>query len=200
MYDSLTTRYALSCPEHGETRVALSSFRRIEQLPGAAHPAVFEVAFDCGCGGRHPGLVSHDELDWAPLGLGEGVFLNLMTARLDPIEDELADLAARRIQAGEWPWTFFCYPEERPRPVFPSSFFLLSAADDRDGVGIAVRCPACAAVSINLVSAPHVDLPFHNDAEIGVVEHVFRADADRVLEEFAGELYSARFDARRLGL
>jgi hypothetical protein len=200
MYDSLTTRYAFPCPERGEARVALSSFRRIEQLPGAAHPAVFEVAFDCGCGGQHPGLVSHDELDWAPLGLRERVFLNLMTATLDPLEDELADLAARRIQAGEWPWSFFCYPEERTRPVFPSSFFLLGLAADGGSVGIAVRCPACGSVSINLVSAEHVDVPFHNDAEIGIVEHVFRPDADRVLEEFAGELYSSRFDARRLSL
>jgi hypothetical protein len=198
MYDALTSRYEFACPERGEARVSLSSFRRIEQLPGAAHPAVYEVAFDCGCGGRHPGLVSHDELDYAPLGLGEGVFLNLMTATLDPLEDELADLAARRIQAGEWPWSFFCYPEERPRPIFPSSFFLLAPADDRTSVGIAVRCPVCGSVSVNLVSAEHVDLPFHNDAEIGVVEHVFAADADCVVDEFSDALYSGRFDSRRL--
>jgi hypothetical protein len=200
VYDALTTRYGFSCPDRGEARVALSSFRRIEQLPGAAHPAVFEVDFDCGCGGRHPGLVTHDELDWAPLGLAEGVFLNLMTARLDAVEDELADLAARRIGAGEWPWSFFCYPEERPRPIFPSSFFLLAPAEDRGAVGIAVRCPVCGSVSVNLVSSLHVDMPFHNDAEIGVVEHVFQADAERAVEEFAAELDSARFDARRLSL
>jgi hypothetical protein len=200
VYDALTTRYSFSCPERGEARVALSSFRRIEQLPGAAHPAVFEVDFDCGCGGQHPGLVTHDELDWAPLGLAEGVFLNLMTTTLDAVEEELADLAARRIGAGEWPWSFFCYPEERPRPIFPSSFFLLAPAEDGAAVGIAVRCPVCGSVSVNLVSAAHVDLPFHNDAEIGVVEHVFAADAERAVEEFAAELYSARFDARRLSL
>ena len=200
MYDVFTTRYAFACPERGEASVALSSFRRIEQLPGAAHPAVYEVSFDCGCGDRHPGLVTHNELDWAPLGLGEGVFLNLMTAKLDPLEDELADLAARRIQAGEWPWSFFCYQEERPRPIFPSSFFLLAPAEDRSSVGIAVRCPVCGGVSVNLVSAEHVDVPFHNDAEIGVVGHVFQADAERVLEGFAAELYSARFDSRRLAL
>jgi hypothetical protein len=180
--------------------VALSAFRRIEQLPGASHPAVFEVDFDCGCGDQHPGLVSHDDLDWAPLGLQDGVFLNLMTAKLDPLEAELADLAARRIQAGEWPWTFFCYPEERPRPVFPSSFFLLAPAQDSGTVGIAVRCPVCGSVSVNLVSAQHVDLPFHNDAEVGVVEHVFQADAERVVDRFVDELYSARFDSRRLFL
>jgi hypothetical protein len=200
MYDVFTSRYAFSCPERGEARVALSSFRRIEQLAGAAHPAVFEVSFDCGCGGRHPGLLSHDDLDWAPLGLREGVFLNLMTAKLDPLEDELADLAARRIQAGEWPWSFFCYPEERPRPVFPSSFFLLAPADDGGTIGVAVRCPVCASVSVNLVSTEHVDLPFHNDADIGVVEHVFAGDCERVVEEFTRDLHSARFDSRRLAL
>jgi hypothetical protein len=198
MYDVLTTRYAFACPERGEARVRLSSFRRIEQLPGAGHPAVYEVAFDCGCGGRHPGLVTHDELDWAPLGLGEGMFLNLMTAKLDPLEDELADLAARRIQAGQWPWSFFCYPEEQPRPIFPSAFFLIAPAEDRSSVGIAVRCPVCGRVSVNLVSAEHVDVPFHNDREVGVVEHVFHADAKRVIEAFSAELYSVGFDSRRL--
>jgi hypothetical protein len=200
MYDALTTRYEFACPERGEAFVALSSFRKIQELPGAVHPAVYEVSFDCGCGSRHPGLVTHDELDWAPLGLGEGMFLNLMTAKLDPLEAELADLAARKIQAGEWPWSFFCYPEERPRPIFPSSFFLLAPAHDGSSVGIAIRCPVCGGVSVNLVSAAHVDLPFHNDAEIGVVEHVFPADAERVVDEFTSELYSGRFDARRLRL
>ena len=201
MFDALTTRYGFACPERGEARVSLSSFRRIEQLPGAEHPAVFHVDFECGCGRQHPGLVSHDELDWAPLGLKEeGVFLNLMTATLDSVENELADLAARRIGAGEWPWSFFCYPEERPRPIFPSAFFLLAPASGRSAVGIAVRCPVCSSVSVNLVSAQHLDVPFHNDDEIGVVEHVFAPDAVRVLEEFTAELHSARFDARRLSL
>src|SRR5438046_4753911 len=199
MYDRLTTRYTFACPEHGDARVALSSFRRLERLPGAAHPAVFGVRFECGCGGEHSGLVTHEELDWLPLGLGTDVsFLNLMTDRLEALEVELAGLAAARIGAGEWPWSFFCYPENQPRPVFPSSFALLAAADG--AVGLALRCPACDRTSLNLVSEPHVDLPFHNDAEIGVVEHVFEADAAGVVEEFAAELHSARFDARRLAL
>jgi hypothetical protein len=197
MYDALTTRYTFSCPERGEARVALSSFRRLEQLPGPAQPAVFEVEFGCACGGEHPGLVGHDELDWAPLGLGgEATFLNLMTASVEPLEAELADLAARRIQAGEWPWSFFCLPEERPRPVFPSSFVLLAAADGT--VGVAVRCPACARTSVNLVTTSHVDLPFHNDAEVGVVRHVFWEEP--VVEEFRSFLGSSEFDARRLRL
>jgi hypothetical protein len=198
MYDPLTSRYVFACPARGETHVLLSAFRSIEQLPGAAHPAVFRIRFDCACGEEHDGLVTHEELDWAPLGLGSGEFLNLMTARLQPLAAELCELAADRIRSGEWPWSFFCYPEEQPRPVFPSSFTLLTAAEGT--VGLAVRCPSCRRLSLNLVSHPHIDVPFHNDREIGVVEHMFAADEPATLEEFRAELWSASFDARRLGL
>ncbi len=196
MYDALRSQYTFACPTRGEAKVRLSSFRTLERLPGAAHPAVYRVLFECGCGDEHPGLVSDDELDWAPLGLGEGQFVNLMTAQVEAAGPELADLAATRIRAGDWPWSFFCYPEEQPRPVFPSSFFLLAPGDG--SLGLAVRCPACQKTSVNLVSREHVDLPFHNDTEIGVVEHVFSEDVTRALEEFRAELYSATFDARRL--
>src|SRR5438445_8112026 len=119
MYDRLTTRYTFACPQHGDTRVALSSFRRLERLPGASHPTVFRVEFECGCGEDHPGLVTHEELDWAPLGLDDDTrYVNLMTSRIEAIATEFGDLAASRIKAGEWPWSFFCWPEERPRPVF----------------------------------------------------------------------------------
>ena len=182
MYDALTSRYTFACPRLGECRVTLSSFRTLEPLAGTAHPVVYRVHFACACGEEHDGLVSHDELDWAPLGFEGGVFLNLMTSRLEPIASELAEVAAARIKAGEWPWSFFCYPEEKPRPVFPSSFLLLAPADGT--VGLAVRCPACLRTSVNIVSAEHVDLPFHNDREVGVVEHVFPEDVHAVVEEF----------------
>jgi hypothetical protein len=198
MYDALTGRFTFPCPARGETRVTLSAFRQLERLPGAAHPAVFQVLFACACGEEHEGLVTHDDLDWAPLGLQGGSFYNLMTSRLDLVDAELSDLAARRIQAGEWPWSFFCYPEEQPRPVFPSAFFLLVPGDG--SLGLSVRCPACQKTSVNLVSHEHVDLPFHNDPEVGVVEHVFSDDVARTLEEFRAALYSASFDTRRLGL
>lgn len=198
MYDALTGRYTFACPSRGETQVSLSAFRELRRLPGAAHPAVFSVGFACGCGEEHIGLVSHDDLDWAPLGLEGGIFLNLMTSRLDDLGVELGDLAARQIQAGGWPWSFFCYPEERPRPVFPSSFFLLAPGSGR--LGLAVRCPACERTSVNLVSHGHVDVPFHHDREVGVVEHVFADDATATLEAFRAELWSTSFDARRLSL
>jgi hypothetical protein len=200
MYDALSTRYTFSCPARGESRVLLHDFRELDRLPGAAHPAVFRVRYACACGDEHVGLVAHDELDWAPLGLDSGVFLNLMTDRLEPVEGEFGDLAARRIGAGEWPWSFFCYPEERPRPVFPSMFWLLAPGHAEGSVGLAVRCPACLRVSINIVSAAHVDMPFHNDAAVGVVEHVFYHDALRTVAEFRAQLDSSAFDARRLEL
>ena len=199
MYDALAARYTFSCPRVGESRVALSAFRTLERLPGTAHPVVYRVRFRCVCGDEHDGLVAHDDLDWAPLGLdGGGTFLNLMTAKVEPVAAELGELAAARIKAGEWPWSFFCYPEERPRPVFPSAFMLLAPGDGT--VGLAVRCPACARTSVNVVSCEHVDVPFHNDREVGVVEHVFADDLRATLEAFSADLWSSRFDARRLEL
>jgi hypothetical protein len=201
VYDALTTAYTLPCPIHGPTRVRLSRFRRLEELPGAHHPTVYRVEFACGCGDEHPALVSHDDLDWKPLGLGGGTtWLNLMTSRHDSLADELGALAAERIRAGEWPWSFFCWPEERPRPIYPSAFRLLAPAADDDRIGVAVRCPACGRVSVNLVSRAHVDVPFVNDRDVGVVEHLFEADATATLDEFRAELHSGLFDVRRLAL
>ena len=198
MFDALKGTYRFPCPARGETSVRLSAFRMLDRLPGAAHPAVYHVTFACPCGDEHAGLVSHDELDWAPLGLTAGTFLNLMTSRLELVGDELAEVSARRINAGEWPWSFFCYPEERPRPVYPSAFCVLAPGDR--SLGVAVRCPACHKVSVNLVTHEHVDLPWHHDREVGVVPHVFADDAAGLVEEFRAELYSSGFDARRLSL
>ena len=199
MFDALKGTYRFPCPARGETSVRLSAFRMLDRLPGAAHPAVYHVTFACPCGDEHAGLVSHDELDWAPLGVGGDVaFLNLMTSRVEHMGVELGDLAARRITKGEWPWSFFCYPEERPRPVYPSAFCVLAPGDR--SLGVAVRCPACHKVSVNLVTHEHVDLPWHHDREVGVVPHVFADDAAGLVDEFRAELYSSGFDARRLSM
>lgn len=198
MYDALTASYTFACPRREQTRVALSAFRLLERLPGAAHPAVYCVRFDCGCGDEHQGLVAHDDLDWAPLGANAGPFVDLMTARTGDAADELLDAAATHLKAGEWPWSFYCYPEGRPRPVFPSSFVAVAPGDR--WLGLAVRCPACGALSVNFVSRSHVDLPFSNDTRIGVVDHVFPEDALRSLDAFHAELHSSRFDEKRLHL
>jgi hypothetical protein len=107
-------------------------------------------------------------------------------------------LAAERIRAGAWPWSFFCLREGRPRPMTPSALAVIAPGED--SVGVAVRCPACEAVSVNLVSRQHVDIPFWNDARVGVVEHTFEADALRAIEDFRSQLQSAQFDERRLDL
>ncbi len=198
MYDELTGRYTFACPARGEVRVTLSSFRILERLPGAAHPAVYKVTFACACDGEHDGLVTHDDLDWAPLAGSGSAFLNLMTARLEPIALDLLDLAARHIQTGSWPWSFFCYPEERPRPVTPSAFRVLAGGGDE--VGLAVECPSCAQTSVNVVTRAHVDVPFYNDRRVGVVEHIFARDRELALSAFRDELDSGVFDARRRDL
>ncbi|MDQ3065969.1 MAG: hypothetical protein M3R12_02295 [Actinomycetota bacterium] len=198
MYNALTARYTFACPRREQAEVALSSFRLLERLPGASHPAVYGVRFDCWCGEEHTGLVAHDDLDWAPLGGHAGSFVDLMTSRTAAAADALLDTAAAHLKAGEWPWSFYCYPEGRPRPVFPSSFVAVSPGDR--SVGLAVRCPSCSSLSVNLVSHAHVDLPFANDRQIGVVDHVFAEDALRSVESFTAELHSSRFDELRLHL
>jgi len=198
MYDQLTGRYTFSCPTRAEVRVALSRFRILERLPGAAHPAVYKITFACDCGGEHDGLVTHEELDWAPLAGSDSAFLNLMTARLESAALDLLDLAARHIQTGTWPWSFFCYPEERPRPVTPSAFRVLAGGGDE--LGLAVACPSCTHTSVNVVSREHVDVPFYNDRRVGVVEHIFARDRELALAAFRDELDSGAFDARRRDL
>jgi hypothetical protein len=126
------------------------------------------------------------------------LFRNLMTSHDDPVADELADIAAGRIGAGQWPWSFFCFLEGRPRPVTPSAFTLI--APGGESLGVAVRCPACSAISVNLVTPEHLDIPFWNDVRVGVVEHVFGEDTLRAVDAFRAELSSARFDERRLDL
>ena len=195
--DALTGTFRLPCPAHGSARVRLSAFRQIERLGGAAHPAVYRVRFQCGCGDEHVALIAHDALDWELLGLDDQTaFVNLMTSRRDDVASELAALATTHIDRGEWPWSFFCYPEAAPRPVTPSSFLLLTPCEAT--LGVAVRCPVCGSTSINLVTRPHVDVPFHSDVSVGVVPHVFEADALRTLAPFRAELGSASFDEKRL--
>jgi hypothetical protein len=200
IYDALRARYTFACPAREHASVPLSAFRELERLPGAAHPAVYRIRFACVCGGEHDGLVAHDDLDWAPLGVGEErSFVNLMTARTQRLGEELADLASRRIAAGVWPWLLFCYPEGRPRPAFPSLFRLLSPrGDEGRRVGVAMTCSSCGRLSVNLVSDDHVDLPFHHDAEIGVVERVFSEGALRTPEALRAELEASSVEPRRL--
>ena len=197
--DALTGAYTLPCPRRGESRVRLSSFREIERLPGTAHPAIYRVVFGCSCGGDHVALVGHDALDWTPLGLDHGAtFLNLMTSRTDDLATELVALASARIDRGEWPWSFFCYLEDAPRPVTPSSFRLLDVAVGT--LAVAVSCPSCGSTSINLVTRGHVDVPFHSDRSVGVVVGVFDDRTLTTREDVRARLSTSTIDERRLEL
>ncbi len=199
MYDALTSTFALPCPYRGKARLPLSSFRALDRLPGPTRPAVFSVVFACSCGGVHPGLVTHDELDIAPLGIGvSGTFRNLMTAQDDSVEAELSNLAASRIRAGEWPWSFFCCLEAKPRPITPSAIALITPEEGR--FGVAVRCPACSRISVNLVSREHVDIPFWNDTHIAVLDQVFDDTSLQTVDALHAELASCRIDDRTMHL
>jgi hypothetical protein len=160
---------------------------------------VYRVVFACACGGEHVGLVGHDALDWAPLGLDDRLtYINLMTSRRDELASELTSLASARIGRGDWPWCFFCRREDAPRPVTPSAFLLLAPCHGT--VAVAVRCPVCDSTSVNLVSQPHVDVPFHTDTTVGVLAHAFDEGSPPTIESFRAELGSASFDEKRLVL
>src|SRR5437868_3083393 len=117
MYDPLTSRYTFSCPHRGEAHVALSDFRTLERLEGTAHPVVYRIRFACACGDEHDGLVTHDELDWAPLGLEGGVFLNLMTARVEPLAGELGDRKSTRLNSSHVSISYavFCLKKKKKK-------------------------------------------------------------------------------------
>jgi hypothetical protein len=198
VYDGLTARYSFSCPVAGQTtRVRLSSFRTVERLPGAAHPAVYSVTFECAlCGRTHDGLAAHDELDWAPVSGPAPDFYNVMTGKLEPAAPDLSEHAAAQIRGGRWPWCFFCYAEQRPQPVFPSAFRLVFPAPD--GLVLGAACAACGRTSVNVVSAEHLDVPFYSDREIGVIEDAFPAEL--APHELAERLASRPSGATRLRL
>ena len=209
MYDPLTSRYAFACPVRGETHVLLSAFRSIEQLPGAAHPAVFRVRFDCGCGEEHDGLA---DARGARLGAARAA-----RGRVPQPHDRASrprGRGARRARSrAHQAWgvavelLLLSRGAGRVRCSRPRS----RCSRRRTGpVGLAVRCPSCRRLSLNLVSHSHVDVPFHNDREIGVVEHVFAEDAlsdarrvprrssGRRRSTCAGSRSSSGFSSRRI--
>lgn len=167
----------------------LSSFRAVRQIPGTRAPAVFEIRFACPCGADHASLVTHDQLDWQPLGTAATAFYDVMTGHIASAAAELAEEAAHRIRQGHWPWAFFCQAEDSARPVFPSAFRIL--APRRERMLVAVRCPSCAKTSVNVVSHGHLDLPFCSDAAVDVVDCVLDPGGEDELTELVEELRGA---------
>jgi hypothetical protein len=173
MYDPLRAEYRMRCPERdpsGERRygVTLSQFMSVARLPGAQHPAVYRVEHRCaGCGGSHTALLTHDELDHAPVvGPTAGdAFWEPLTGRIGGTAgDELREAAASRVRRGDWPWLFWCAEEGCRKPLFPSEIRFAARRDDR--VGIAVVCSACESASLNVVTAWHLDVPFFHDRAV----------------------------------
>jgi hypothetical protein len=148
--------------------------------------------FDCECGDRHESLVSHDRLDWAPLGTdGSGTFLNLLTGRRELLATEMSDVASERIKQGSWPWVFWCHPESSLRPGFPSALrFVTPEHDHGTGrVGVLVRCSTCQRHTVNIVSRTHLDVPWQRDDAIGYVAQVFDGDHLQPEERFRHQLW-----------
>lgn len=193
MYDQLRNRYSLRCPEQDVLEwIPVSAFRTIRRLRGATSPAVFRVQFDCACGGRHESLVSHDRLDWAPLGTDSAeTFTNLVTGRRELLATELVEHATDQLRRGHWPWAFWCHPESAMRPGFPSSLRFVTPehghGDDR--VGVLVRCFSCARHTVNIVSRDHLDVPWHNDPAVAYVAQMFDGDRLAPEERFRHQLW-----------
>jgi hypothetical protein len=201
MYDPLRASYRFHCPHQPEgerTSVPLSAFRRLERLPGAVHPAVYRVEYGCRCGEDHAGLVSHGELDYGPLGEVEIEFQNLLTGRTERVGSEMAELARFELQRGNWPWCLYCAQEARLTPVYPSSLLLVLPHETAsDLVGVAMRCPGCSHTTVNLVSPPHLDVPFYHDRTVRYLDRPYGDGRDLTVELFHDELHSSRFDAER---
>ena len=203
MYDALTIRVHLLVPAaRRDARCACRASARLDRLPGAQHPAVYRVEFACGCGAEHPGLVTHDDLDWAPLGLAdETTFLNLMTSRLD----------SRRRRARR--------PGRCADQGGGVAVELLLLARGAAAAGVPVGVPAARADGAGRSRRARGALPGlrqglreprHARARRRAVRErprggggrapVRRATPTRCCDEFHEELYSASFDARRLAL
>jgi hypothetical protein len=202
MYDVLRASYRFHCPHlpEGDLRaVALSRFRSIERLPGAAHPAVFRVTYRCECGDDHVGLVAHDDLDYGPIAATPVEFRNLVTGRSEPLVSELLALTRVQVQKGNWPWQLYCGREAKLKPVFPSSLTLVCPAES-ELVGVAMRCPSCGDLSLNVVTESHLDVPFYHDRVVRLIDRPYGDARDLTVDRFHEQLWSAGFDAERSSL
>ena len=159
-------------------RAAVASSASSSACPERAIPPSTRSPSPARCGDDHEGLVTHDELDWAPIAGPGRPFLNLMTARLEsaargaprPGRDGGSGRATGRGASS-------AIPEERPRPSShrPSG----SRARGRSSSASPCECPALLAhVREPRQPRPHVDVPFYNDRQVAVVEHVFGGDRE----------------------
>ena len=174
-------------PDGGDRARAAVVLPPPRRLPGAAHPAVYRIAYDCSCGDHHVGLVSHDDLDYGPLHAGGGRIPQppdrpyragrRRAGRARPIPCAARELAVAAV----------LLPEARMRPVWPSSLAMVAPAESgRDGVliGVAMSCPGCGEVSVNLVTGAHLDVPFYHDKVVRYVDRPYGDGRDLTVDVF----------------
>lgn len=192
MFDPIRNEYSLRCPTlERAVSVPVSSFRTVRRLRGAQRPAIFRVEHDCPCGDRHVALVPHDELDWAPLGTGSSeTYTDLASGSRDLVGNHLGELATSMLSRGRWPWAFWCRPESALRPGFPSSLRFVTPEHGHgpQRLGVLVRCWTCARHTVNIVSREHLDVPWHVDRMIGVVDQPFAGEQQSDEERFRHQL------------
>ena len=185
MYDVIRASYRFHCPRHphGELHsVALSRFRSIERLPGAAHPAVFRVTYRCDCGDDHVGLVSHDDLDYAPIGAAERRVPNLLTGRTGAGRGRAARAGPEPGAEGQLAVAAVLRPRgeaEAGVPVQPDAW---SARPRAELGGVAMRCPSCGELSLNVVTESHLDVPFYHDRTVRLIDRPFGDRRDLTVE------------------
>ncbi len=181
----------------------LSRFRRLEELPGRAAPVRLPGRVRVRV--RRPSTPASSRTTTSTgrrsASSEESTFVNLMTSNARLARRRARRISPRtRIRAGEWPWSFFCWPEDRPRPVFPSAFRLLADS----GVGRARR---------RRRALPGVRTRVGEPRDAGARRRAvpqrprdrrrrpsLRARASAHARRVPPELYSSTFDARRLDL
>ena len=198
MYDALTGRFTFPCPARGEARVTLVVLSPARAPSGrrASRPST-TCSSPVAAATNTTASSATTTSTGRPLGLQGGVFYNLMTAQLDGVAAELSDAAARRIQAGEWPWSFFCYPEDRPRPVFPrrSSCWRRATARSRARRSLPDVPPDVGEPRLRTSTST---CPSTTTRRSGWSSTSSATTSPVRIEDFRAELYSASFDTRRL--
>jgi len=142
--------------------------------------------------------VSHDDLDYAPIGAADVTFRNLLTGRTEPVGASCSSWPAARCRRATAVAAVL-----RPRgeaeagvPVEPDD----GLPADSQLVGVAMRCPSCGELSLNVVTESHLDVPFYHDRTVRLIDRPFGDRRDLTVDAFHAELWSAGFDAARASL